>query len=107
MIQINDVLLAAAHTPPPTAYYPASREESERLGEDYTKIYRSCAMGLLYLVQDRADAKREIGQLTQGYSGADMANLCKEAAMGPIRSMDFSQIQRISKAELRKISFQV
>ena len=49
----------------------------------------------------------QIGQLTQGYSGADMANLCKEAAMGPIRSMDFSQIQRISKAELRKISFQV
>ena len=49
----------------------------------------------------------QVGQLTQGYSGADMANLCKEAAMGPIRSMDFSQIQRISKAELRKISFQV
>ena len=49
----------------------------------------------------------QIGQLTQGYSGADMANLCKEAAMGPIRSMDFSQIQRINKAELRKISFQV
>ena len=49
----------------------------------------------------------QIGQLTQGYSGADMANLCKEAAMGPIRSMDFTQIQIISKAELRKISFQV
>ena len=49
----------------------------------------------------------QVGQLTQGYSGADMANLCKEAAMGPIRSMDFTQIQIISKAELRKISFQV
>ena len=49
----------------------------------------------------------QVGQLTQGYSGADMANLCKEAAMGPIRSMDFTQIQTISKAELRKISFQV
>ena len=49
----------------------------------------------------------QVGQLTQGYSGADMANLCKEAAMGPIRSMDFTQIQIIRKAELRKISFQV
>ena len=52
----------------------------------------------------------QVGQLThtQGYSGADMANLCKEAAiMEPIRSMDFTQIQIIRKAELRKISFQV
>ena len=49
----------------------------------------------------------EVVDKTEGYSGADMANLCKEAAMGPIRSMDFTQIQTISKAELRKISFQV
>jgi SpoVK/Ycf46/Vps4 family AAA+-type ATPase len=32
-----------------------------------------------------AEHIEEICRLTEGYSGADMANLCKEAAMGPIR----------------------
>ena len=39
-----------------------------------------------------------------------MANLTKEATMlwdTYIRRMDFTQIQTISKSELRKISFQV
>ena len=39
----------------------------------------------------------KIGELTDGYSGADMANLAKEAAMGPIRSLDYSQIGNPNK----------
>ena len=45
-----------------------------------------------------------IGAQTEGYSGADMANLAKEAAMGPIRSLDYSKIDQIDAAEVRPIS---
>ena len=48
----------------------------------------------------------EIAKLADGYSGADMSNLCKEASMGPIRSVPFSQMENISADDIRKISVQ-
>lgn len=45
-----------------------------------------------------------ICQSTDGYSGADMANLCREAALGPIRSISFSDIKHISVDQVRPIS---
>lgn len=47
-----------------------------------------------------------ICQKTEGYSGADMANLCREAALGPIRSMDFGEIESISADQVRPITYQ-
>ena len=44
-----------------------------------------------------------MASLTDGYSGADMANLCRDAAMGPIRSIDYSLIDKISTGEVRPI----
>lgn len=38
----------------------------------------------------------EIASLTDGYSGADMKNLCQEASLGPIRSISFSAMHQIS-----------
>lgn len=35
-----------------------------------------------------------------GYSGADMKNLCSEAALGPIRSLPFQEIENISEDEV-------
>ncbi|XP_022255214.1 fidgetin-like protein 1 isoform X3 [Limulus polyphemus] len=47
-----------------------------------------------------------ICQKTEGYSGADMTNLCKEASLGPIRSLDTSQIQCISPNQVRPINLE-
>lgn len=42
---------------------------------------------------------------TDGFSGADMATLCREAALGPIRDMSFGDIENISADQVRPISF--
>ncbi len=41
---------------------------------------------------------------TGGYSGADMAYLCRDAALGPVRSLDYSRIETISTDEIRPVN---
>merc|ERR1712112_355213 len=53
------------------------------------------------LTEEQVD---EISELTEGYSGADMANLCKEAAMGPIRSLDLKMIANVTADQVRPIN---
>lgn len=43
----------------------------------------------------------EIARLTDGYSGADMKNLCQEASLEPIRSIDFQFISSIETQEVK------
>jgi SpoVK/Ycf46/Vps4 family AAA+-type ATPase len=45
----------------------------------------------------------EIAQLSDGYSGADIRNLCSEASLGPIRSIDMSMIEKIQADEVRPL----
>lgn len=47
----------------------------------------------------------KIGELTQGYSGADMETLCREASMEPIRSIPCDQIALFDIQHLRKVNF--
>lgn len=42
---------------------------------------------------------------TEGFSGADMTQLCREAALGPIRSIQMSQIATISADQVRPIVY--
>jgi fidgetin-like protein 1 len=46
------------------------------------------------------DEVEEISNLTEGYSGADMTNLCREAALGPIRSLDMNSVLTISEEDV-------
>ncbi|ORX97579.1 AAA-domain-containing protein [Basidiobolus meristosporus CBS 931.73] len=47
---------------------------------------------------------QEICRLTDGYSGSDMDGLCREAALGPIRSI--GDICNISADDVRPVTFQ-
>lgn len=42
---------------------------------------------------------------TQGFSGADMTQLCREAALGPIRSLRFGDITTVTTEQVRPILF--
>ena len=50
------------------------------------------------------EEKNDVVKKTQGYSGADMANLCRDAAIGPVRSLDYSKIKSISSEDIRPIN---
>lgn len=43
---------------------------------------------------------------TEGYSGSDLAALCREAAMGPIREMSAQDLRTVSKDSLRGLIFE-
>ncbi|XP_072943799.1 fidgetin-like protein 1 [Epargyreus clarus] len=47
---------------------------------------------------------KQIANLTEGYSGADMKSLCSEAAMGPIRSVPLSLIVTIDRDRVPPVS---
>ncbi|XP_077287928.1 fidgetin-like protein 1 [Arctopsyche grandis] len=45
-----------------------------------------------------------IAEMADGFSGADMRSLCAEAALGPIRSVPFSQITNIQSDQVRPVN---
>ncbi|XP_061817612.1 fidgetin-like protein 1 isoform X2 [Nerophis lumbriciformis] len=55
--------------------------------------------------QLRAEEMESIVSATEGFSGADMTQLCREAALGPIRSIQFDDIATISADQVRPILY--
>lgn len=45
----------------------------------------------------------EIANICEAYSGADIKNVCSEASLGPIRSMDMGLIEHISSSDVRPV----
>ncbi|KAI4501328.1 hypothetical protein M0802_003701 [Mischocyttarus mexicanus] len=48
----------------------------------------------------------DIAQQAEGYSGADMKTLCKEASMGPIRCIPYNILQDIPSDEIAPVTLQ-
>ncbi|KAK4883435.1 hypothetical protein RN001_006754 [Aquatica leii] len=48
----------------------------------------------------------KIAQLSDGYSGADMKQLCSEASLGPIRSISLNQMETIDANEVRPVGME-
>lgn len=51
-----------------------------------------------------AEEIEDISRRTDGYSGADMANLCKEAAFGPLREISMDDMESIAADQVRPIT---
>ncbi|KAF7710532.1 fidgetin-like protein 1 [Silurus meridionalis] len=51
------------------------------------------------------DELEEVVSSTEGFSGADMTQLCREAALGPIRSIQLSDIATITPEQVRPILY--
>lgn len=49
---------------------------------------------------------KEVAQLSDGYSGADIRNLCSEAALGPIRNLDPSLMEHIRAEDVRPLAIE-
>jgi len=45
----------------------------------------------------------QIGQLTHGYSGSDLANLARDAAYGPIRELRIDEVKSLDPVNIRKV----
>ncbi|XP_059480835.1 fidgetin-like protein 1 isoform X2 [Neocloeon triangulifer] len=50
------------------------------------------------------DEVHHVAKLAEGFSGADMRDLCREAAYGPIRSITETQMEHIHASQVRSVT---
>ncbi|CAB3398172.1 unnamed protein product [Caenorhabditis bovis] len=68
-----------------------------------TQIVKNLLRGTKHSINEHELTK--ISEITEGYSGADMRQLCTEAAMGPIRDI-CEEIETIDKDDIRAVNLQ-
>ena len=102
------ILVVGATNRPQEIDEAARRRLSKRL---YIPLPNEMARGViiskLMVEQSHSLTEQDVASVvekTGGFSGADMANLCREAALGPIRSLDVSDIFKVSKEQVRPIN---
>lgn len=78
-------------------YIPLPESEARRQIID--RLLRSVSHNL------SSEEITQIANQLDGYSGADVTNLCKEASMGPIRSIPLSQLENISSNQVRPVIY--
>ncbi|XP_026134744.1 fidgetin-like protein 1 [Carassius auratus] len=78
-------------------YIPLPEAEARRHIVTNLMTREKCQLG--------ADEMENVVQGTEGFSGADMTQLCREAALGPIRSIHLSDIATISADQVRPILY--
>ena len=102
------VLVVGATNRPQEIDEAARRRLSKRLYIPLPdEMARSVIISRLMVEQSHSLTKQDIANIverTPGFSGADMTNLCKEAALGPIRSLDVSDIFQVSVEQVRPIN---
>lgn len=52
-----------------------------------------------------AEEIQRVGELTEGFSGADMQTLCHEASMGPIRTISETQMNHVDIGDVRPVNY--
>lgn len=81
---------------------PSSTDERETRRTDSCKEEIGAAAAVHTLTEEDLDS---LVRHTHGYSGADLKQLCREAAMGPLREMSAGQLSAVAVTDLRPIQW--
>ena len=102
------ILVVGATNRPQEIDEAARRRLSKRLYIPLPdKMARGMIISRLMVEQSHSLTNQDLANIvekTVGFSGSDMTNLCREAALGPIRSLDVSDIFQVSEEQVRPIN---
>ncbi|XP_029305491.1 LOW QUALITY PROTEIN: fidgetin-like protein 1 [Cottoperca gobio] len=103
------ILVVGATNRPQEIDEAARRRLAKRLYIPLPEATARCQIVTNLMTQEKNQLREQelesVVTATQGFSGADMTQLCREAALGPIRSIQLSDIATITADEVRPIVY--